>query len=282
MKSEHVKNDKKSKLTTLLSHEVLFPIEKSENKTDQQYIAVLARGLELLRCFTLRDQYLSNKDLSQMTGLSKPTIARLTYTLCKLGYIQQLSNSNKFQLSASLLSFGTSMLSNIPIQSIAQRNMQELANYANVTVTMSTRDRLDMVCLNIVQNGGGATMRRQVGALSPIHLSSMGMAYLASVSNNESEFLLNAIHERNLTEWPVIKMALDTSRTEIKDKGFCIAINDQSKDVNSVAVPLIHERYGAMVFNCSGPSIVLNREKLERKIAPLLCHMVANICSEIG
>ncbi|MEX0573519.1 IclR family transcriptional regulator, partial [Acinetobacter baumannii] len=51
---------------------------------------------------------------------------------------------------------------------------------------------------------------------------------------------------------------------------------------NSVAVPLIHEQHGLLVFNCGGPSFIMNREKLEEDIAPRLLHMVNNIRTEIS
>jgi hypothetical protein len=36
------------------------------------------------------------------------------------------------------------------------------------------------------------------------------------------------------------------------------------------------------VFNCGGPSFIMNREKLEEDIAPRLLHMVNNIRTEIS
>ena len=74
------------KILAPLRHELLHPIEDMQDENDRQFITALARGLELLRCFTPKHQHLGNQELAQLTGLPKPTITRLTHTLSRLGY----------------------------------------------------------------------------------------------------------------------------------------------------------------------------------------------------
>lgn len=270
------------KLLSPLRHELLHPIEDMQDENDRQYITALARGLELLRCFTPKYQHLGNQELSQMTGLPKPTITRLTHTLSRLGYLKQVPNSSKFQLSVGVLSFGYSMLSNLSIRSIAHPYMKELADYAGAAVAMATRDRLNMIYLDVVQGKGNVTMRRQIGTYLPIHLSSVGRACLAAMPEDEREFLLDAIRAKHKDEWMKINRELDKAFKDYQDFGYCFSVGDWHKDVNSVAVPYYHDQQGLLVFNCGGPSFILSREKLEDEIAPRLLHMVNNIANEVG
>ncbi|MDQ9021811.1 IclR family transcriptional regulator [Acinetobacter sichuanensis] len=270
------------KFETSLRHELLHPIEDMQDENDRQYVTALARGLELLRCFSSKHQHLGNQELSQMTGLPKPTITRLTHTLSRLGYLKQVSNSSKFQLSVGVLAFGYSMLSNLSIRSIAHSYMSDLADYAGAAVAMATRDRLNMIYLDVVQGKGNATMRRQVGTYLPIHQSSMGRACLAILPEDEREFLLNAIRTKYKDDWIKINRDLDKAFKDYQDYGYCFSIGEWQKDVNAVAVPYYNEQHGLLVFNCGGPSFILNREKLEDDIAPRLLHMVNNIHSELG
>ena len=108
--------------------ELLEPIAEMRDKNDRQFVTALARGLELLRCFTPQRPYLGNQDLSQLTGLPKGTITRLTYTLVKLGYLKQSTNSSKYQLSTGVLSFGYTMMTNISINNLATPYTEELAD----------------------------------------------------------------------------------------------------------------------------------------------------------
>ena len=270
------------KLTTPLRHELLDPIEDMQDENDRQFITALARGLELLRCFSSKHQHLGNQELSQMTGLPKPTITRLTHTLSRLGYLKQVPNSSKFQLSVGVLSFGYSMLSNLSIRSVAHPLMKNLADYAEAAVAMATRDRLNMIYLDVVQGKGNVTMRRQVGTHLPIHLSSMGRACLAALPEDERDFLMSAIRHKHQEDWGHIKQNLEKAFQDYQDLGYCFSIGDWHKDVNSVAVPYVHEQHGLLVFNCGGPSFLLNKEKIETDIAPRLLHMVNNIRNEVG
>jgi len=54
---------------------------------DRKFVTALARGLEVLRAFTPTEGLLGNGEIAERTGLPKPTVSRLTYTLTKLGYL---------------------------------------------------------------------------------------------------------------------------------------------------------------------------------------------------
>lgn len=261
--------------------ELLEPISDMRDKNDRQFITALARGLELLRCFTPQRPYLGNQDLSQLTGLPKGTITRLTYTLVKLGYLKQSTNSSKYQLSAGVLGFGYTMMANISINNLVTPYMEELADYANSAVAMATRDRLRMVYLNVVQGSGTTTMRRNVGSYLPIHLSSMGRACLASMPAVEQEFILDAIRSKYKDDWLKIRRGLDKAFRDYDDYGYCFSISEWQKDVNAVATAIMHPTEGLLTFNCGAPSFVLSRTKLEEDIAPRLLHMKNNIESNI-
>ena len=268
-------SDEDSNSTTYI--ELLEPIAEMRDKNDRQFVTALARGLELLRCFTPQHPYLGNQDLSQMTGLPKGTITRLTYTLVKLGYLKQSTMSSKYQLSAGVLAFGYTMMANISVNNLVTPYMEELAEYANSAVAMATRDRLLMVYLNVVQSEGTTTMRRNVGSYLPIHSSSMGRACLASMPPAEQEYILNAIRSKHKEDWIKIRRGLDKAFKDYEDYGYCFSISEWQKDVNAVATALMHPTEGLLTFNCGAPSFMLSRTKLEEDIAPRLLHMKNNI-----
>lgn len=249
----------------------------SEDETSGQFVTALARGLELMRCFTPRDNVLGNQDLARMTGLPKPTVTRLTNTLMRLGCLKREVHSGKYQLDVGVLGFGYAMLTNLSIRSVAHPLMEELANHAQAAVAMAARDRLQMVYLDVVQGQGNTTMRRQIGSYLPLAQSSAGRACLAAMPESEREFLLDHIRQREADQWPAIRKGLDRAFRDYTDYGFCLSIGEWHRDVNSVAVPLLHPQFGLLTFNCGGPSFQLPREKLADNIGPRLINMVNNI-----
>ena len=58
-----------------------------DDQADPAFATTLAHGLDVLAAFRNRSGSLSNADLALHTGLSRPTVSRLTYTLAQLGYL---------------------------------------------------------------------------------------------------------------------------------------------------------------------------------------------------
>ncbi|MBM0582358.1 IclR family transcriptional regulator [Brucella melitensis] len=260
---------------------MLTPLEAGVEEEDRQFVTALARGLEVLRCFTPTENTLGNQEIARKTGLPKPTVSRLTHTLVRLGYLRQDALSGLYQLDIGILRLGYAMLSNLMIRTVASPLMQVLADYAKAAVAMAARDRLSMVYLDVVQGEGNMTMRRQIGSTLPLAGSSVGRACLAAMPEDERTFILEHIREREPENWPSIRKGLDRALRDFEDYGYCLSIGEWHRDVNSVAVPLVHKQYGVLVFNCGGPSFQLPREKLEDDIGPRLIEMVHNISSAV-
>jgi DNA-binding IclR family transcriptional regulator len=112
---------------------------------DRKFVTALARGLEILRAFTPTEGLLGNGELVERTGLPKPTVSRLTYTLTKLGYLRHNMRLGKYQLGSAVLSIGYPLLASMNVRQVARPLMKELADYCNGSVSMGVRDRLNMV-----------------------------------------------------------------------------------------------------------------------------------------
>ena len=83
--------------TTQTSHHV-DEIEDS----NPDFVTAIGRGFAILRCFKRNAKVLGNKELAEMTGLPKSTVARLTFTLTKLGYLNFLPAIEKYGFCFSL------------------------------------------------------------------------------------------------------------------------------------------------------------------------------------
>src|SRR3990172_4226718 len=134
-----------------------------EHEGDRQFATTLARGLEVLRCFTPLEPMLGNKEISVRTGLPKPTVSRLTYTLTKLGYLRHNMRLGKYQLGSAVLSIGYPLLASMSIRQIARPFMKELADHTNGSVSMGMRDRLNVVYVETCRSSSGTTPIADIG-----------------------------------------------------------------------------------------------------------------------
>jgi DNA-binding IclR family transcriptional regulator len=249
---------------------------------ERQFVIALARGLEVLRCFQPGQRLLGNQELAKMTGIPKPTISRLTYTLTRLGYLDYSEKLGKYQLGTAVVPMGYSFLANMDICKIASPLMQELADYSHSAVAVGARDRLTMVYLKAFYSADASASSRIAGGMNlPIATTSMGRALLCGLPEGEREFLLDHIRRENGPEWPKNKAGIEQALKDYHERGFCLSLGEWRKDVNEVAVPMLPAGGARLLsFNCAAPSFVLRRHMIEDDIGPRLVNMVRNIESE--
>ncbi|RLB67026.1 MAG: IclR family transcriptional regulator [Deltaproteobacteria bacterium] len=249
------------------------------NSKDRQFVTALARGLEVLRCFEPGDRHLGNQDIAERTGLPKPTVSRLTYTLTCMGYLYHNERLGKYQLGTGVLSLGFSLLSNLDVLKIARPLMQELADHSHTQVAVGTRDRLSMLLLDSRERTEATvSLPREPGTRIPIVTTSMGRALLCSLPENEREKLMDSIRQQDPASWPKHKACIEQALREYQERGFCLSIGQWRSDVNAVAVPMLPIAGSRrLAFNCAAPSFVLRQHMLEDDIGPRLVNLVRTI-----
>ncbi|HEY5673347.1 MAG TPA: IclR family transcriptional regulator [Malonomonas sp.] len=247
-------------------------IKIDNEEAKPQVITALARGLSVLRCFRQGDRFLGNQEIAERTNLPKATVSRLTQTLTVLGYLNHSKRFNQYSLGAAVLSLGHSMLGNMDILKSARPLMQELADSAEASVSLASRDGLHMVYLeNCVSRANMIALRIDVGARTRIANTAMGRALLCGLPEDERNTLIAQIRQATPRgEWSQIKAGIEQGAVDYAQKGFCFSLGDWRENVNSIAVPLIQADRSVLAINCGGPAWQLSAEKLELDIGPKL------------
>jgi len=106
------------------------PQEEPGETGDRHFVTALARGLEVLACFTSGEVQLGNQQLAERCKLPKSTVSRLTMTLTRLGYLIQVPDTGRYRLGMATLALGTAMMSRLDVRQVARPLMQELAAFA--------------------------------------------------------------------------------------------------------------------------------------------------------
>ena len=254
-----------------------------EHEGDRQFATTLARGLEVLRCFTPLEPLLGNKEISVRTGLPKPTVSRLTYTLTKLGYLRHNMRMGKYQLGSAVLSIAYPLLASMNVRQLARPLMKELADYCNGSVSMGVRDRLNMVYVESCRSGNGLTTLPDIGTSVPIGQSVIGRAFLAACTPQEREAVLNQMKVKQPEAHRKFRAPIEKSLEDIRGRGFCAANSELLREVYAVGVPMRRTVDGEIVaFNCIVPAFMVKKGQLEDDLGPRLVAMVRNIEASLG
>lgn len=252
--------------------------EIGNDQKDRKFVTALARGLDVLKCFGAGDPFLGNSQIAERTGLAKSTVSRLSYTLCEKGYLEYLVEHNKYRLSTAVISLSYARLAQMDVRTIARPLMQALAEHTQASVSFGVRDGLKMVYIDTYRNSSTYAVQLDVGSQINIGTTSMGRAYLASLSEEKRQPLLAEIRQNDGENWPRIKEGIDKALTEYQKNGYCLSLGDWRPESHAIAVPLLPDDGSEiMVFSCSGASFQLRAEELEGDIGPRLLNLVANI-----
>jgi len=248
---------------------------------DKQFATTLARGLEILRCFTPEGPILGNKDLAERTGLPKPTVSRFTYTLSRLGYLKADHISSKYQLGPAVLAIGYPLLATIMLRQLARPAMKELADYAGGSVSMGIRDRLNIVYVETSRSSSMFSRQlSDIGLSQPIAATAIGRAYLAACTPADREAILNEIRIKTPEAWERHGRKITQSLSDYEKLGFCMSAGDLRRDVHAVGVPLrVMSTGDIVVFNCALQSFLVKPGQIRSDIGPRLAAMVRGLAA---
>jgi DNA-binding IclR family transcriptional regulator len=246
-------------------------------------VTALARGLEVLRAFGAGDRQLGNQEIALRTGLPKPTVSRLTYTLTQLGYLRQLPADGKYALGSAVLGLGLAALGQMDVRRTARPLMQALAEHTHGSVNLGIRDHLGMIYIDTYRQAASYTVQLDVGSRIPLASSSMGRAWLAAAPEKTRKAVLDELRAAEPGRFAELKRGIDQALRDYQERGFCMSLGEWRREVHAVAAPLPSPDGGdIVVFSCSGASFQFSREKLETEIGPRLITLVGNVRSALA
>jgi len=247
---------------------------------DRKFVTALGRGLNVLRCFGPRDRWLANQEIAARTGLAKPTVSRLVYTLTQLGFLRHSHSPRKYALGSAAVSLGYSALTQIDIRRAARPLLHALSQQTNASVHLAINDALHMQVVDTYWHSSAFVI--DIGSRVPVATTSLGRAYVCALPEDERKAILEEIRTRRPEQWPLNRKRFEAALREYEQYGFCLALGDWRRDVNAVAAPF-DPRDGTkpLVVGCSGAAFQLGPDLLRRDIGPRLLALVGNLRSSL-
>jgi DNA-binding IclR family transcriptional regulator len=257
------------------------PVKKAA--TDRSFVVALSRGLEVLRAFRPNDGLLGNQEIAARTGLPKPTISRLTYTLCKLGYLTQVPRFEKYQLAPAAMAIGYAALANLGVRHLSEPFRDELMRQTGGAVAIGGRDRFTMIYFGQSRSSMTVGVQLDVGSRVPIATTAMGRAYIWALPDDERAALLRELREHYGSRWSKLKDGIERAGEMVAKHGFAISVGEWQHDVHAAGVALrLNDGTGPYAFNCGAPAFRFSEELLINDIGPRLLAMVRNIEAALG
>jgi len=257
-------------------------VDPHDLSTDRQFSMNLARGMEVLRAFTPATPVLGNRDLADRTGLPKPTVSRLTYTLTLLGYLTR-DAQQKYRLGAGVLSLGHPLLASMHVRQLAKPVMESLARTTGCTVNLGIRDRGDVVYVDSVRADSANQHLPDIGSSRPLLSSAIGRALILACAPFERTAILNYLKVQDRAAFAAARPVWEAGQKLFAAHGYCHSRGDWRREVHAVAVP-VRQPQGepVLAMNCTLAAHLAHKDRLVRNVLPLLKDAVRQLEASIG
>ncbi|WP_170789965.1 IclR family transcriptional regulator [Ruegeria lacuscaerulensis] len=233
---------------------------------DRRFAATLAKGLRIMQAFKPDDASLGNRELARRTGMPPSTVARMTFTLASMGFLEQLHPSEAYRLGPSVMALGYTARAGLSFLPMAENIMQQLADDTGVLVALTMRNGDAVMLTRCWRPRNASSLWLSEGHRIPMEQSAAGRAILA-------------VEPAQARETDQVR----TDREQLESMGYVSSLGGWNRAVNACAVPF-SPAPGAppFAFLCGANTSELNREKLEQIVGPKLRDTVQTLGRSLG
>lgn len=249
-----------------------------EPERDKAFVNVVAKAFELLLAFDGAQARLGNQEMARLTGLPKATVARLAYTMTRLGYLTYLPDDCAYKLGEKAIALSGSILRGMDFRFSIRPYMQQLADAASASCGMSIHDGHHVVYLEHCRCDLPVTLKHSFGSRIPLLTSAAGRAYLAAIREDERERLFAEFDKVPPPGWPEVKPRILEAIAFFRVHGFVTVFGEWIENINGIAAPIWSPRHSSwFMFNCGGLTSLLTPEIIHNEIAPKLLAMLRKV-----
>ena len=266
-------------MATASSPVISVPSRPKSDQGDPSFATTLAHGLDVLAAFRNSSGPLSNADLANATGLSRPTVSRLTYTLAQLGYLKR-DAKGRFALGLGVLAAAYPVLSALKVRQLARPLMRDFAAYAGGTVSIAMPFGLDFIYVETLRTTDAVPHVPDVGFTGTLATTAVGRALLSLCTPDELQRYLATVKAERPDELAYVQERTLPDVELCRERGFAVSIGEWRREIFGVAAPLYRTPAGdCLSVNCGIPSFRFSADQIERECGPRILGLARSIRS---
>lgn len=207
----------------------------SQRGQGPDFIEALARGLDVLRCFSADLPQMTLTQVAQAAGLARPTARRILLTLEEIGYVR--ASNGAHALTPKVLELGMAYVGSLGLWDMARPHLERLVQQTGESSSMAQLDGSDIVYVARVAVPKLITLNVDIGTRFPAMVTSQGKVLLAALP---PETALRVLTEPSRSGLPERKKIPDSRvlelLAEVREQGWALADEELAPGVRSVSV----------------------------------------------
>lgn len=252
-------------------------MEEHVEDSDRDYVATLARGLDVICAFTRYTPKMTLSDVANATGMTRASARRILLTLVKEGYAEK--TDRVFSLRPKVLQLGYSALSSVGILDVVQPVMNELTQSTQESIFTAVLTGDDVTYLARSTPDRVMSVSYNIGKRLPAYAVSTGRVLLAYEPEEALEQYLARVDLQQFQSKTVVsKVKLREIIHETRQLGYSLVDEELEPGVRSLSVPIrdVNNRVIAALNACC-PSVRFSVDEMRSQLVPKLLESVARI-----
>lgn len=252
---------------------------------DRRFASTLARGLSVLRAFRANDDGLGNAEIAERTGLPRSTVSRLTFTLQSLGYLNQTAQRDRYRPGPALLALGNVASASMSFVDLSAPIMQRLADDTGTMSVLAVRDLGKMLLVKTWRPAGISSLWLEVGQRVPFNGSSSGHAFLAALSAEHFDDVVEQARGDDQLTAERAKVVREAAGSQLQTTGFVVVDPDEyyAPNLHVASVPFYPWDLGEpVVFSCGAVPKDVSLARLKETVGPALQASVSELGRIMG
>lgn len=182
---------------------------------------------------------ISAADIVYMLDLPRPTAHRMISTLEGLDFLQKMPVKGKYAVAPKLVGLATSVLSSTIVYAPIQTLLTTVAQRTGETCGIALMAMGEVEYIASVMGQSPLTLQFQAGQRAPLHCTSSGQVFLASLdAEHLAKFLATGPWEAT-TEFTVTQPKVLAERLrKVKSQGYAMNDSEYISGVVGAAVPI--------------------------------------------
>ena len=230
---------------------------------------------------------LSIKEIAEAIGLNKSSLHHHIKTLTEFGYLQQDSDSRKYDIGLNLVRVGQSYLQRLDVRERGHLFLEELSKELNQTVHMLVLDHNEAVYIDKVDvnhQPGALQCSSFIGLRTDVYSTASGKILLSNLEQGSLNEILKNIQLLPITTHTLTDISeFEKELTLSKERGYGMDLQEHFLGLQCIAVPILnsHSQCVAAV-SVSCPIATISREMLENEVLEKLKETGRKISSAMG
>jgi DNA-binding IclR family transcriptional regulator len=212
--------------------------------------AAFSKFMKVLQAVSDADGDVSVSQLATAVGLPRPTVHRIVAALLSEGMLADVGGTGRIALGPRLIDLAGRSWAQSDLRRTAEPLLAGLRDELDETVHLALASGDEMVYIDKFESRRAVRMASRIGARVPMHSSSVGKAWLASLDAEDSARVIARLELSAQTPCTVTDRDALTSQVDaVRASGYAVDLEENERDICCYGIA-IAGRPGAGAVGC--------------------------------